>query len=134
MWQPELIPEKDSLYFRIHKKWYRDGNFNTAAFADRQGQGGMSVDWCKYCRTPEECQQRAKDPQLNGVVNFNCGDVRRIPPLTVVHLPIQNPPPPEQPNRAHSEILGDKEDPEVRVKLERIMHWEIHVPRPWFES
>src|SRR3989304_6884588 len=98
MWEPEPIPDEDSLYFRVHKKWFRDGVFNSTAFVDRPEQGGMSVDWSRYCPTPQECQQRAKDPQLNGVVNFNCGEVRRIPPLTVEHKPIENPPPPERPN------------------------------------
>jgi hypothetical protein len=130
MWQPEFIPDKDMLYFRVHKYWYRGGTFNTAVFADREGQGGMSVDWSNYCPTPQRCQDGGKTPQDNGVVSFNCGEVRKIPPpLVVEHKPIYNPP--DERNRAHSEVLGEK-DEEVRVKLGRIMHWEIDVPQPWY--
>ncbi len=132
MWQPEPIPDEDTLYFRVHKKWYRNGIFNPTAFVDKPGQGGMSVDWKQYCDTPQECQAHGRSPvQDNGVVSFNCGEVRhRPPPLTVEHMPVYDPP--EERNRAHSEILGEK-DEEAQVKLERIMHWEIDVPQPWFE-
>ena len=121
MWPKEDIPDEAVLYFRIHKWAYHGGVLNPSVFVDQEG--GMSVDWAKYSDAVA-CRSRARNPGDNGVVSFNCGEVRQVPPLTVEHEPIQTGP---EMNRAHSEVLGEK-DEEVQVKLSRISRWEIYPP------
>ena len=75
----------------------------------------MSVDWEKYS-TAIEARDRARNPAVNAVVSFVAGEVRQIP-QQVEHDPLPH-------NEAHSDIIGDK-TPEVRVKLRRILSWEI---------
>ncbi len=78
----------------------------------------MSVDWEKYS-TPAQSQAIAKTPAKNAIVSLRAGEVRQIQTLRVEHEPRRD-------NRAHSEIFGEK-DPEVRVKLSRLITWEIRL-------
>lgn len=83
----------------------------------------MSTDWSKYS-TPEETQQRARDPELNGVIEMNVGNVREIPPLEVKHTPAPD-------NRAHTDVCNvptkKSSKTKVRVKLARISSWIIPI-------
>ncbi len=92
-----------------------DGAVSPSAFKDRGDS--MSMDWSRYS-TPEEARDRAREPLDNGVLSFVAGYVREIP-LEVTHAPV-----PE--NRAHTDVLGTK-DEEVRVKLRRIARVELPV-------
>jgi len=115
-WPREHIPDPDRVFFRVHDSFIPRGVLNVGVFQDHEG--GMSVDWEKYS-TPAQLQTRAKTPAKNAIVSFRAGEVRQIQTLRVEHEPLRD-------NRAHSEIFGEK-DPEVRVKLSRLMTWEIRL-------
>ena len=115
-WQKEDIPNEDDLYMRVHRGFVRNGVPAPGVFRDH-GKG-MSTDWEKYS-TPEQTKNRAKKPDENGVVRMNAGKVRSIP-LEVDHAPVTD-------NRAHTEVIGDKKAPMVRVKLSRLVSWCIEI-------
>lgn len=95
-WQVEHIPDEDSVYMRAHKDFLRNGLLQPGVF--REHNGGMSVDWDKYC-TPHETRSRAKNPSVNAVIEMDVGKIRRIQALDVIHRP-------KPENRAHSEVIG----------------------------
>jgi hypothetical protein len=107
-WPIEEIPDEDHVFIRAHRSYFKKGKLKPGVFRDH-GKS-MSVNWDSYS-TPEETQQQARIPEHNGVVGLITGEVRKVP-LEVEHSP-------ELENRAHSEIIGNK-DPEVRIKLKRI--------------
>lgn len=119
MLEPEIIPNADFLFLRVHKNYLNFGeDIPLGAFRD-QG-GGMSTDWDKYS-TPQETQARAKrsSPADNGVLKMSVGGVRDINGLSVEHTP-------EPFNRAHTDVLGDKKsNPKVRLMLQRLSEWVI---------
>ena len=128
MWPKEEIPDESMVFMFIHRMWVRNGEVIPGAFQDRGG--GMSVDWDEHS-TAEETRQRARRPPENGVISLGVGIIRSIQGLTVEHDPIQENTHDLQgntirPNRAHSEVLGEKND-ERRLKLSRIYSWEIHL-------
>ena len=121
-WPIESIPDKDQLYMRVHRMWLRPNNgVSPGVFQDRENmegmQPGMSTDWEKYS-TPTESKNRSKDPTKNGIIRMQAGKIRKVPGQSVEHKPL-----PE--NRAHTEVYGDKDDPEVRLKFTRIYEWVI---------
>jgi len=119
-WPVEIIPDHDKLYCRVHKTYIKPLGIEPSAFANRPtGSNSMSVDWAKYA-TPDETRRRAKKPIENAVVQFETGRVRTIPTLSVEHSPDQ-----ERANRAHSDVIGDK-NAEVRIQLSRI--FELVIP------
>lgn len=85
----------------------------------------MSTDWEKYS-SPTETRARSKrqPPSEYGVAEMIAGEVRSLPGLSVVHSPVQGE------NRAHVDVIGDKRDPEVRVRLPRIARWVIQQDQP----
>jgi hypothetical protein len=109
----EFIPDGDRLYYRVHASYYPDGELRPGVFHDVEG--GMSVDWEKFS-TAIQARNRARVPEMNGVVSFVAGEVRQVPQI-VEHRPLDD-------NIAHSDIIGEK-TPEVRVKLMGIFRWEI---------
>jgi hypothetical protein len=112
-WEIENIPDEDVVYMRLHRSMIDpEGNLNPGLIRLRPGEHGMSVDWNKYS-TPEETRNRAKVPADNGVVSFPVGGVRKIPFQEVLHAPIPQ-------NQAHAEIIGDKKDPEIRLRFMQI--------------
>ena len=128
MWPKENIPDDASLFMRIHKTFITGGDVGPHAFRDH-GRG-LSVDWNEYS-TPQETRSRARTPADNAVIGLVAGAVRAIEALMVEHEPIQENAFDEKghaikPNRAHSEILGDK-TPEIRVKLSRLWNWQIRL-------
>ena len=125
----EAIPDDAKVFMRIHRSWVRGGELIIGVFQDRGG--GMSVDWNKYS-TAEETKNRARSPADNGVIGIIAGKICLIDGLQIEHDPVQentrdSEGKPIQPNRAHTEILGEK-TPERRVKLSRIYSWEIRIP------
>ena len=85
---------------------------------------GMSVDWAKYS-TPIDTKNRARKPSENAVIAFTAGDARSIPNQAVEHKPIN---PPEIPNQAHSEVIGNKKTPtEVRARFMDIYQMVIRL-------
>lgn len=90
--------------------------------AFRYEDGRMSVDWSKYS-TAAASRARAAAPRDNGIVSLAVAGVRAIP-QGVRHAPLG-------PNRAHSDvILGEETKVSVRLKLLRVVEWEIHVDEP----
>lgn len=130
-WPVESIPDEDRLYMRVHKQYVeKSGEPMPSAFQDRDG--GMSTDWSRYA-TSDETLSRARKPDKNGVLWMGVGEARSIPNLVVEHTPFLGNPladPPQPPNRAHTDVIGEKEeDPEVRLKLKRISTWTILPPK-----
>ena len=124
-WPQEVIPDEDSVYYRVHYQLCLEGEIRPNIF--REQDGNMSVDWDKYS-TPIETRDRARHPAENGVVSLNAGSVRTIRALAVEHFPLP-------PNRSHSGVTGMSDLPkeglaEARVQLARIARVEIPVPSP----
>jgi hypothetical protein len=60
-----IIPDSDSLYYRIHKADCVNGEIVPGAFKPRNG--AMSTDWSAMS-TVEKCRSRATNVEKNGVV------------------------------------------------------------------
>jgi hypothetical protein len=92
----------------------------------------LSVNWEKYCPTPQSCLDIKTDRYPNGrtiethgIGHFVAKEIREIEILQVKHDPTRN-------NRAHSSISGmpnrkpKRPFNEMRIKLKRIFHsWDI---------
>lgn len=120
----EIIPDKDLLFYRLHKNEIREGEIIPGAFRAKGGIG-MSTDWSKYS-SAEQALNRAITPQDNAIVSLNVGKVKSIEGLSVKHCPIDD-------NQAHAEVYGIPERGEfktrIRAKLVLIANWEIKYPR-----
>jgi hypothetical protein len=107
----EEIPNTCKLYYRLHPRFIREGEWTPGVFFDIDG--GMSVDWAKYS-TPQQTKMRAiYSKGKHKIGEFIAGEVRQVP-QTVLHQPTSIPPDP--PNQAHSEVIGIKTD-RVQMKL-----------------
>jgi hypothetical protein len=115
MWPVEVIPDDDSLYYRIHEVNVRNGEILPVAF--REIGAGMSTDWNKYS-TPKESLARAKNPNKNGIVSFVVLNLRNDLNLSVEHTPTDK-------NRSHTNVIGI--DDESRLKMLNICEWEITI-------
>lgn len=124
MFEIESIPDDDFLYMRVHKSFIDfDGEpFPTAFRNQPEGSIGMSVDWSEYA-TPVDTRNRANKPDQNAVIRFTAGEVSKIPNQAVEHKPVNDP---VKLNQAHSEVIGDKKDVEVREKFMQI--YEMVIP------
>ena len=129
MWSKEVIPDGSSVLLRVHKNLIPDGEVRPNVFRD-QGEG-MSVDWREYS-TALETRNRGKIPADNAVISLPAGGIRQIEGLSVEHDPVQensldesgNP---RKPNRAHSEVIGEKTT-ERRFRLSRLdWRWEMRL-------
>jgi hypothetical protein len=122
IWANEDIPNVDLLFMRVHRQDIdENGKPKPGAFKNRPKGipgSGMSTDWDKYS-TPQETQQRAKNPPDNAVIQLVCGKVHQVPDQKVVHTPNR-----ELNNRAHTDVYGDK-NTEVRLKLMNIYEMVI---------
>ena len=129
MWSKEVIPDGSSVLLRVHKNLIPDGEVRPNVFRD-QG-AGMSVDWREYS-TALETLNRGKIPADNVVISLPAGGIRQIEGLVMEHDPVQensfdkngNP---LRPNRAHSQVIGEKTT-ERRLKLSRSdWRWEMRL-------
>lgn len=122
-WAVESIPQDHLLFMRVHRNNVAGGELMPVALRDHAppegGRPALSTDWSKYS-TPEQTLARAKHPEANGVVRMVVGMVRAIPGLVVEHAPLPD-------NRAHTDVIGDKKDPEIRILLTRACEWVIRV-------
>ena len=119
-WESESIPDAHSLYLRIHAMWWKNGQLFPGAFKNH-GRG-MSTNWSRYA-TPQDTKNQARDPHKNAVVEMNVGAVRGVPGQVVEHTPDL-----ERNNRAHTDVLGEK-DPEVQLSLLRVAKVVIDLPQ-----
>jgi len=114
-WPRESVPDEDTVFRRVHRQNAPGGVLQPSAF--KKAGPGISVNWAKYCPTPEHSRQLTLgDPSDNGVVSLIAGNVRRIQ-LTVEHTPGRR-------DRSHVTI-GGAETTEAREKLVHIAKWEI---------
>ena len=113
---PESIPDEDVLYMRVHKTHSRGKGYNEipAPGAFKDHGGGMSTNWCKYS-DPDTTRRQKVNWQDFGVIALMVGKVRKIP-QTVEHTPAPD-------NQAHTDVIGDKTAPSVRVRLSRLASW-----------
>jgi hypothetical protein len=126
-WPKEDIPDGDLLYMRVHKSYFRNGQLQPAVFRDIEG--GMSVNWQKYCPTAANARRLAKTPADNGIISFpTAGAVRAI--ATEPRLRVEHTPDFEKLDRSHAEVIGDKKAADVRVALLKLSVWEIAVDAP----
>lgn len=109
---------------RVHKTFAPNGNLQPGVFRDVEG--GMSVNWLKYCATAADARRLSKTPADNGIVSFpSAGALRAITPLTVEHTPDF-----EKPDRSHAEVFGDKKAAGIRIALLKLARWEIQINAP----
>ncbi len=116
MYPKEVIPDKCSLYYRVHATYFRDNVLIPGVF--RELGDGMSTDWDKYS-TPEQSKARAKKPENNGIVSLSVEKLR-ILNFNVIHAPTYG-------NRAHTNVKGV--NVETRLKLLDVFKWEIKIPQ-----
>ena len=123
MWDTEIIPNEDHLFYRLHKSFIVDGEVLPGAFQER-GEGeqrGMSTDWEKYS-TADEALLRSKNPAENGIVVFAAGEIRSVASLEVAYTPLHD-------NHAHSHIKGIPQEKQLKTQarflLKRLFKWRI---------
>lgn len=131
MFSVEQIPDKDDVFYRIHRSQVSielDGGIELFphAFREREDDNGqnksMSTDWEKYS-TPQISRNRARTPKDNLIVSLNVGFLRSLT-LLVEHSPVEekkeNNVVIEHANQAHTDVKsGDKKikSNEIRLKL-----------------
>jgi hypothetical protein len=121
-WPIEDVPDADTLFKRAHRNHIVEGEMQPSA-CFRDIGSGMSVNWQKYCATPEECRQKAqRNPMNNGVWSFQAGAMRLVPML-VAHSPNRG-----LNDRSHSDVIGDKTT-EARLKMQKLFTREL-LPDP----
>ena len=115
-WPIEDIPDTDRLYMRVHRQWFKDERIAPGFFRNLpdEATGAMSTDWDKYA-TPEQTRQRARQPELNAVIELVVGEVRRVPEQVVRHTPIQGHPTLPD-NRAHTDVAGPKKSADLEIQ------------------
>lgn len=130
-WQTEPIPGVARLYMRVHKNQLENGEPIPGAFRNRPpSTDGMSTDWEKYA-TPEKCRNRARTPADNAVIELKVAEVRAIPRQVVEHTPVYQPAEnPPNINRAHTDVFGEKRNPEIRMKYLQIYRMVIKLEDP----
>lgn len=151
MWEIEQISNESSLYFFVHFQNIRYDNSNLnpsvkeAALTNTPSDGlNKSCDWCKHT-TPLETRslrgkeyrlgkQEFKNPNHFFIYSNNAADWRNLKSQgldqIVEHNPIKNNPEKigEPNNRAHTIIIGNKDDEKLRVLISRSIKWEISPP------
>jgi hypothetical protein len=107
VWPIEDIPNCDSLYMRVHRRWFdSSGDLDPGCFQNHPKQaGGMSTDWSRYASPPDTRNRGLRSgPADNAVLTLGVGAVREIPSQIVLHAPLQNDA--DLPdNRAPTEVL-----------------------------
>jgi hypothetical protein len=130
LWEKEPISDDALLYMRVHKNNLdSNGEPIPGAFRNQPTRvDGMSTDWNKYS-TPEECQARARTPEVNAVIVLPVAEVRKIADQKVEHTPIYSPlSEPPVLNRAHTDVFGEKST-ETRFQFMRIYSLAIKLKK-----
>jgi hypothetical protein len=133
VWEKEDIPSTAYLFRYVHKSQV-DKAIKKPYLRAMDGGFETSCDWDKYS-TPEMTQALlALQPKHSGgfknpddyfIVKILVKEILDfIPSQKVEHAPIQNHSTLPN-NRAHSHIVGDKDDEEVRTKLRDFCEWAI---------
>jgi hypothetical protein len=130
IWPSEAIPDDDRAFVRVHEAYLRAGGdaILPGVFQNKPTTAdGMSCNWNKYCPTPKEAQEKAREPKRNAVIVAPIGLVRAVVGQTVVHTPVQRDKP--SPDRSHADVFGEKTT-EVRAKLSTTFTWALRINRP----
>jgi hypothetical protein len=114
-WSVESIPDGAETYMRAHRMFFRGNTLQPGVFRVREG--GMSVNWEKYC-TPEKTREQCKQPSDNAVVCLTSDGIRSIELLDVVHSPDATTIPP---NRAHSDVIGIPDSAEDLTQVRALL-------------
>lgn len=138
VWEKEEIPHTAFLFRYVHKNQVKERKPIPKAM-----DGGIetSCDWDKYS-TPEQTRALLafqpkpsggfKTPEDYFILKLLVKDILEfILSQKVEHAPIQNQPPLPD-NRAHSHIIGEKGDVEVRLKFLEICEWAIAPPDEFY--
>ncbi len=101
---PEFIPDPDLLFCRVHWSQFnvKENRIARSVF----GKVNQSVDWSKYATREETLARHRKPEEIRPVASIAAGACRDLN-QTVVHVPLESTDP-GGPNRAHSEIRGEK--------------------------
>ena len=130
--------DKHNLFWGIHChtccNWQElePGAFR---FREEYKDDGMSVDWSKYCSTPELCAKYRENPQKYAVAQISVRALKEIgkkisPNVELEHDPIYNPKLKEI-NRAHSLIKNFYPKKNlVKIRAELVQHKECFISHP----
>ncbi len=101
---PEFIPDPDLLFCRVHRTQFniKENRIARGVFE----KANQSVDWSKYATRQETLARHRKPEEIRAVASIAAGACRDLN-QTVVHVPLGSGDP-GGPNRAHSEIRGEK--------------------------
>ena len=138
-WPVEIIPDPDSLFYRVPTGWLRPGDPRVAPGNFRVSRDSMSCDWEKYS-TAAETRSRQGAPERFAIIRMIAGKVREIGDLSVVHSPIRGVEG-QVDNRAHTSIFGLEHSAatgaihgrkeKIRTELyDRFHTWEIEPGAP----
>lgn len=115
-WPSEPIPDEDLLYMRVFHTFVKKSYVSPRIFENKPlPTDGMSTDWGRYS-TPSQTRARGrKPPEKYHIIKMVVGEIRKIKDQSVKHTPdwINQ-------NQAHTDVLGSKDDEEVRVMFGRI--------------
>ena len=133
MYPTEEIPDKDHLYYRIHKNNLIGDEVAPGSFRE-QGDGdarSMSTDWSKYS-TPALSLSRSRVPANNLIVSFGVGQIRDTG-LRVNHRPLFDPSDPKNivtNNQSHSDVvgLGDSKALKKKYRLDLMELYTLELP------
>lgn len=123
-----LFKDEDRLFIRVHKVYCQvgqDSHISLHAF-EPQGGDGLSVNWSKYCTTPEACLVKGKirTKATHGVGHFRVIGVRSINTLEIKYAPSKE-------DQSHTLIIGvpsckHKADfMQMAQKLRKIFEWDF---------
>jgi len=101
---PEFIPNPDLLFCRVHRAQFnfKENRVSRAVF----GKVDQSVDWSKYASREQTAERHRKPQDIKAVACITTGACRGLG-QEVIHVPVGEGEP-GGPNRAHSEIRGEK--------------------------
>lgn len=117
-WAKEAIPDDDLLFMRAHRCHFRNGTLMPGVFRDVDG--GMSLNWQRYCSSAEEARNKAAKPEDNAIIGLIARDIRNT------HLVLEHTPDELRNDRSHAEAVGEK-TAEIRTQLMKVLSWQIRL-------
>lgn len=123
-----LFKDEDRLFLRVHKndcQLSKESHIALHAFEPKGGDG-LSVNWSKYCTTPEACmvKGRIRTRATHGVGHFRVRGVRSIKTLEIEYAPSKE-------DNSHTLITGvppckRKADfLQIAQNLRKIFEWDF---------
>jgi hypothetical protein len=100
----EPIPDDASLFCRVHRAQYNAATQKPSREIFKKPD--QSVDWEKYCTQADTAARHPRPHEIVGVATIKAKACRGLG-QEVIHVPLGDADP-GRPNRAHSEIRGQK--------------------------